>query len=209
MLFFIFILYYFIYFIFKMYYFILSLSVTDAILAIAEAPTFKCTMCCSGSWNIPEIFMGITEAVQGSQGPAQTGPGPSGGPTSQCSGHALKVAAITCGCTRGPKRMWVPFEGFSMPREPRPLENSLSYFQPWDSLNPVTTSRFGLPLNFPAWESIDFNDGSTWGLERKLKEQEQTLDWHKSMELFDIQQKSDTKPSLLSHRCVTEIEPKW
>lgn len=47
--------------------------------------------------------MGITEAVQGSQGSAQTGPGPSGGPTSQCSSHALKVAAIMCGWARGPK----------------------------------------------------------------------------------------------------------
>lgn len=46
-------------------------------------------------------------------------------------------------------------------------------------------------------------------MEGKPKEQEQILDWHKSMELSDIQWKSDTKPSPLSHRCVTEIEPKW
>lgn len=33
-----------------------------------------------------------------------------------------------------------------------------------------------------------------------MEEQEQTLDWHKSMELFDIQWKSDMKLTPLSHR---------
>lgn len=43
--------------------------------------------------------MGITEAVKGSQGSAQRGPGSCDGPTSQGSGHA----AIPCGWAKGPR----------------------------------------------------------------------------------------------------------